>query len=184
MKIEENVYNCKNAGIYAIHNITNGKYYIGKSTNIKNRICSHIGCLKRNKHHCEELQEDYNAGNNIQFELLEIVKNPKNSAILLFKEQHYINQYDSIQHGYNTFKSGESISRKYVYEYNADVKKEIRIMLADNGISQAELARRLNQTPANFNNKMQKANFRISEMEEIADALGYEYKASFKKKTN
>lgn len=65
-----------------------------------------------------------------------------------------------------------------------DVKKEIRIMLADNGISQAELARRLNQTPANFNNKMQKANFRISEMEEIADALGYEYKASFKKKTN
>lgn len=65
-----------------------------------------------------------------------------------------------------------------------DVKKEIRIMLADNGISQAELARRLKQTPANFNNKMQKANFRISEMEQIADALGYEYKASFKKKPN
>lgn len=62
-----------------------------------------------------------------------------------------------------------------------DVKKEIRIMLAENGISQAELARRLNQTPANFNNKMQKANFRISELEEIATALGYEYKISFKK---
>ena len=65
-----------------------------------------------------------------------------------------------------------------------DVKKEIRIMLADNGISQAELARRLKQTPANFNNKMQKANFRISEMEEIAEALGYEYKAIFKKKSH
>lgn len=62
-----------------------------------------------------------------------------------------------------------------------DIKKEIRIMLAENGISQAELARRLNQTPANFNNKMQKANFRISELQEIANALGYEYKASFKK---
>ena len=65
-----------------------------------------------------------------------------------------------------------------------DVKKEIRIMLAENGISQAELARRLNQTPANFNNKMQKANFRISELEEIAEALGYEYKVSFRKLNN
>ena len=65
-----------------------------------------------------------------------------------------------------------------------DIKKEIRIMLAENGISQAELARRLEQTPANFNNKMQKANFRISELEDIANALGYEYKISFKKKTN
>jgi len=62
-----------------------------------------------------------------------------------------------------------------------DVKKEIRIMLADNGISQAELARRLGQTPANFNNKMQKANFRISELQEIAQKLGYEYDAVFKK---
>lgn len=62
-----------------------------------------------------------------------------------------------------------------------DIKKEIRIMLADNGISQAELARRLNQTPANFNNKMQKANFRISELQEIAQALGYEYNVTFKK---
>ena len=65
-----------------------------------------------------------------------------------------------------------------------DVKKEIRIMLAENGISQAELARRLNQTPANFNNKIQKANFRISELEEIAEALGYEYKVSFRKLNN
>lgn len=62
-----------------------------------------------------------------------------------------------------------------------DIKKEIRIMLADNGISQAELARRLNQTLANFNNKMQKANFRISELQEIAQALGYEYNVTFKK---
>lgn len=62
-----------------------------------------------------------------------------------------------------------------------DIKKEVRIMLAENGISQAELARRLEQTPANFNNKMQKANFRISELEDIAGALGYECKITFKK---
>lgn len=64
-----------------------------------------------------------------------------------------------------------------------DIKKDIRIMLADNGISQAELARRLNQSPANFNNKMQKANFRISEMKEIAEKLGYECNVTFKKKS-
>lgn len=62
-----------------------------------------------------------------------------------------------------------------------DIKKEIRLMLADNDISQAELARRLNQSPANFNNKMQKANFRTSELEEIAKCLGYECIITFKK---
>ena len=65
-----------------------------------------------------------------------------------------------------------------------DIKKEIRIMLAENGISQAELARRLGQTPANLNNKMQKANFRISELEEMAQALGFECKITFKKINN
>lgn len=62
-----------------------------------------------------------------------------------------------------------------------DIKKEIRLMLADNDISQAELARRLNQSPANLNNKMQKANFRTSELEEIANCLGYECVITFKK---
>lgn len=62
-----------------------------------------------------------------------------------------------------------------------DVRKEIRIMLADNDISQAELARRLNQSPSNFNNKMQKANFRISELEDIANCLGYECNVNFRK---
>lgn len=62
-----------------------------------------------------------------------------------------------------------------------DINKDIRIMLADNGISQAELARRLNQTPANFNNKMKKCNFRVSELQDIANVLGYEYNVTFKK---
>lgn len=65
-----------------------------------------------------------------------------------------------------------------------DIKKEIRLMLADNNISQAELARRLNQSPSNFNNKMQKANFRISELKEISECLVYECSITFKKIKN
>lgn len=53
-----------------------------------------------------------------------------------------------------------------------DVKKYISLCLTAREISQAELARRLGQTPQNFNQKMTKRTFTVSELEYVADALG------------
>lgn len=43
------------------------------------------------------------------------------------------------------------------------------------GISQAELARRLNITPATFSNRLNKCRFSSDELKEIAKAMGAEY---------
>jgi transcriptional regulator with XRE-family HTH domain len=51
--------------------------------------------------------------------------------------------------------------------------KKIRILLVKQGnISEAELARRLGQTPQNFYHKMKRDNFSEEELREIAAALG------------
>ena len=49
-----------NTGIYCIKNLENGKIYIGKSVNIKNRWISHRNTLKNNKHDNSYLQNSWN----------------------------------------------------------------------------------------------------------------------------
>ena len=49
----------------------------------------------------------------------------------------------------------------------------IRILRIKKGnLSERELAARMGETPQNLNNKMKRDDFRISELERIADALG------------
>jgi IS30 family transposase len=58
--------------------------------------------------------------------------------------------------------------------------EKIRIMLVKQGnISEAELARRLGQTPQNFHHKMKRDNFSEKELREIADALDCGLKINF-----
>lgn len=62
-----------------------------------------------------------------------------------------------------------------------NVTEMIRILLVKKGnISDAELARRLGTTPQNLNNKMKRNNFKVSELEEIANALDCELEITFK----
>lgn len=64
-----------------------------------------------------------------------------------------------------------------------NVTEMIRILLVKKGnISDAELARRLGTTPQNLNNKMKRNNFKVSELEEIANALDCELEITFKDK--
>ena len=57
----------------------------------------------------------------------------------------------------------------------------IRILLIKRGnISEAELARRLNISPQNLNNKMKRDNFTEKDLQEIAAALDCTFTISFK----
>jgi hypothetical protein len=58
--------------------------------------------------------------------------------------------------------------------------QQIRILMVKQGnIPEAELARRLGQSPANFNGKMKRDKFSVGELREIAEALGYELEVHF-----
>ena len=59
--------------------------------------------------------------------------------------------------------------------------EKIRILLVKRGnISEAELARRLGDSPQNFNAKMKRDNFTDKDLQRIAEALDCTYEAGFK----
>lgn len=59
------------------------------------------------------------------------------------------------------------------------VEQKINMALAYKGISQAELARKVNITPANFNKRLKVGKFSQEELERIAEALGGSYVFGF-----
>lgn len=60
-----------------------------------------------------------------------------------------------------------------------DISKVIKKLLIDNDMTQTELAEKLNTSSGNLTNKLRRNDFRISELEEIATAIGYELKIEF-----
>ena len=61
-----------------------------------------------------------------------------------------------------------------------NMTEKIRILLIKKGNkSITDLAKLLNTTPQNISGKMKRDNFSVNELEEIAHALGCEYKSSF-----
>lgn len=63
-----------------------------------------------------------------------------------------------------------------------DISTEINVLLARAKSNQTELAKVLGTTQGNLGNKLKRNNWRVNEVEEIAEKLGYEMKISFVKK--
>lgn len=96
-------------GIYCIRNLINGKVYIGKSINIRQRIYNHIGGLRR-KDPKRENRYFINAwwkygSKNFEYFIIEIIdKNlPNFENFIKERELYWITQYNSIDRkfGYN-----------------------------------------------------------------------------------
>jgi len=69
---------------------------------------------------------------------------------------------------------------KNKYSIYMSMAQKIRILLVKKGnLSEAELARRLNTSPGNFNQKMKRDNFAERELREIGDILGCDVKMVF-----
>ncbi len=62
---------------------------------------------------------------------------------------------------------------------NVNIEQKINMALAFKGMSQAELARKLGQTPSNLNQKVKRNTLTKEEMELIAEALGGFWRAEF-----
>lgn len=124
-------------GIYIIKNKINDKVYIGQSLNIERRWKQHIysGVSKTAQDSYSKLHLAMKelGINNFYYEILEETE----QELLTFKEDYYINLYDSINNGYNyqsakntTFKSnsGENNGRALLTEEDV---KAIRIMYGE-----------------------------------------------------
>lgn len=89
------------SGVYAIQCLRNNKVYIGSSINIKERLNSHKGELRRNKHINRHLQEEYNKYGleEFNFSILSLCE----PELRIQEEQKYIDLYNSCdrQVGYN-----------------------------------------------------------------------------------
>ena len=59
------------------------------------------------------------------------------------------------------------------------ISEQIKVLCVRSDISVAELARRIGTTPQNFNGKMKRESFTIDDLNEIADAVGVEFKRNF-----
>jgi len=59
------------------------------------------------------------------------------------------------------------------------IAQKIKMALAYKGISQAELARRINTTPSNLNQKVKRNTLTKEELEQIAEVLGGQWVAQF-----
>jgi len=59
------------------------------------------------------------------------------------------------------------------------IEEQIKILCVRSHISVAELARRVGQSPQNFNGKLKRQSFSISELETIAQALNCKFERAF-----
>lgn len=59
------------------------------------------------------------------------------------------------------------------------IEQKVKMALSYAGISQAELARRINTTPSNLNQKVKRNTLTKEELDQIARALGGSWRAEF-----
>lgn len=60
--------------------------------------------------------------------------------------------------------------------------KKIKILLLETGMSQKELAEKLGMSPQSFSNRLSRDDWKESDLKKIAEASGYTYESTFKKK--
>ena len=59
------------------------------------------------------------------------------------------------------------------------ISEQIKVLCVRQKISLAELARRLGTTPQNFNAKLKRESFTVTELESIASAVGVTFERNF-----
>lgn len=104
--------------VYKIENFVNNKVYIGSTSNFKMRLRNHFSELRNNKHHSIHLQRSWNkyGKNAFKISIIEEIKfstvhtDSEIKQILSYREQSYINMYDSCndKFGYNIYPSAYS----------------------------------------------------------------------------
>lgn len=59
------------------------------------------------------------------------------------------------------------------------ISEQIKVLCVRNNISVAELARRMGTTPQNFNSKLKRESFTVTDLEEIANTVNCSFERKF-----
>lgn len=113
----------KNAGIYAIINLNNNKFYIGSSNNLHIRRNSHFAKLRSNKHSNPYLQNAYNIDSNY-FIMVEI-ETIDDLSILRDREQFWLDHFKTYERniGYNINRFTDSMLG---YKHSPETRVKLR----------------------------------------------------------
>lgn len=100
-KFIDNIPYYQGMGVYALVAKSDGRMYIGSSSNISERMHQHENTFERGKA-SKSLQAAVDSGERFDAVILEKIPFGKNRFYLMGKEQEYITAYDTIKYGYNT----------------------------------------------------------------------------------
>lgn len=89
-----------NCGVYCFKNKINNKYYIGSSSNLRNRKSAHLNDLKNNKHHSIKFQRAYNyhGADSFEYQVLECCE----VKMLQQAETEWLIFFNAYNNGYNS----------------------------------------------------------------------------------
>lgn len=102
-------------GLYKITNLTTGKFYIGSSTNIKNRWSDHRRCLRDNNHCNSHLQNSWNkyTESDFVFEVFNVVDKDTTLEQIRELEQKVL---DSIEDWTACFNIARNVDNSFMSE--------------------------------------------------------------------
>ena len=92
------------SGIYVCRCVVNGMCYVGQSNDVKRRKYSHIASLRHGNHYNSVMQEVFDEFGEETFEWDVLEYCPV--ELLNERERYWINEFDAIQHGFNTYAGG------------------------------------------------------------------------------
>ena len=67
----------------------------------------------------------------------------------------------------------------FIYEDNEQLKKELKKLVIDSGLTQKEVAEKMEVKPQQYTNIVNKENLAFRDVKRIADACGYELRVEF-----
>lgn len=96
-------------GIYAFKSLTNGKMYIGYSSDLLDRKNEHLALLRKGKHHSVKLQRHFvkYGEKDLVYGIIEFC----NLDVCMIQETFWIAAWDSFAHGFNCTEGGEGFQR-------------------------------------------------------------------------
>ena len=87
--------------VYLIRNLQNGKIYVGKDADAVHRIAGHYYSLRKGNHVIQDLQTDFDAGNEFEIETLCSFEKKDHDRKTKALETFFILYYDGVNKGYN-----------------------------------------------------------------------------------
>lgn len=108
--------------VYKIRNVANGKFYVGSTTNTRERFRSHRNRLRNNKHHCLHLQASWNKYGEDCFKF-EIVETVESEDLLWGAENRWLEENFGKPHCYNAGRSADAPMRGRTGELSPNYKR-------------------------------------------------------------